>query len=104
MEKNKSGFSSGGKTQPEIRPGDIWKDNHGSHITIKEYSLKRVTYFRDGYSEPCVCSPGRLIREFTLVAKAPPAEISDLDRVLIVEGAERIRVMREIIQERGKQK
>ena len=38
------------------------------------------------------------------VAKAPPAEITDLDKVLSVEGAERIRVMREIIQERGKQK
>ncbi|MEI9741693.1 MULTISPECIES: DUF4222 domain-containing protein [Enterobacter cloacae complex] len=104
MEKNKSGFSSGGKTQPEIRPGDVWKDSHGSRITIQAFSLKRVTYFREGYSAPCVCSPGRLIREFTLVAKAPPAAISDLDRVLSVVGAERIRVMREIIQERGKQK
>lgn len=104
MKKNKSGLSSGGKTQPEIRPGDVWKDNHGSVVTVSECAINRVIYYREDYSSPCICSPERLLRDFRLLTKAPPAASSDLDRVMSVTGAERIRVVREIIQERGKQK
>lgn len=104
MNKNKTGLISGGKTQSEIRPGDIWKDSHGSVINISECASNRVIYFRDGYASPCICSPDRLRREFVLVAKAPPADSRDFDRVMNVTGSERIRVMREIIQARGKQK
>ncbi|MFA9593069.1 DUF4222 domain-containing protein [Citrobacter telavivensis] len=104
MMKNKTGLISGGKTQPEIRPGDIWKDSHGSVITVSECAHNRVIYYRDGYDSPCICSPDRLRREFVLVTKAPPADSSDFDRIMNVTGSERIRVMWEIIQERGKQK
>lgn len=104
MNKNKCGLSSEGKTQPEIRPGDKWKDKHGSVVTVSECARNRVIYYREGYSSPCICSPERLRRDFRLVAKAPPAQSSDLSRIMSVTGAERIRVVREIIQERGKQK
>lgn len=93
-----------GITQPEIRPGDIFRDNHGSVITVTESAHNRVIYFREGYDSPCVCSPDRLMREFSLVSKAPPAKNGDLERIMCVTGAERIRVMREIIRERGKSK
>lgn len=102
MKKIKSGLNSGGNTQPEIRPGDIWKDRGGSVITVSACAHNRVIYYREGYPSPCICSPERLLREFTLHVKAPMAENRDLDRLLSVKGQERIRVMREIIRERGK--
>ncbi|HCM2001495.1 TPA: DUF4222 domain-containing protein, partial [Salmonella enterica subsp. salamae serovar [1],40:z35:e,n,x,z15] len=63
-----------------------------------------VIYFREGYASPCVCSTDRLMREFRLVSKAPPARNGDSGRLMCVTGPERIRVMREIIRERGKSK
>lgn len=91
-----------GLSQPEIRPGDKWRDNHGSEITISEVSVSRVIYFRDGYAEPCICSPDRLRREFIFVRTvAKPSK--DLNRIMLATScAERISVMREIIRERGK--
>lgn len=56
-----------GRAQPEIRPGDKWKDNAGSVITISACSQNRVEYFREGYEHPCICSPDRLRREFTRI-------------------------------------
>lgn len=90
-----------GRAQPEIRPGDKWRDNHGSQIAISEVSVSRVIYFRDGYADPCICSPDRLRREFSRV----PAVQQTKGLELVMQAtscAERIRVMREIIRERGK--
>lgn len=90
-----------GLPQPEIRPGDKWRDNHGSEITISEVSLSRVIYFRVGYLGPCICSPARLRREFSFVRTViKPSK--DLERIMQTTSCtERIRVMREIIKERG---
>ncbi|EEU9512403.1 DUF4222 domain-containing protein, partial [Escherichia coli] len=35
MKQKISGFTASGKTRPEIRPGDIFRDKYGSTITIK---------------------------------------------------------------------
>ncbi|EFC1982697.1 DUF4222 domain-containing protein, partial [Escherichia coli] len=56
------------------------------------------------YAHPCVSSLMRFEREFTLVSKAPPADLSDIDRIMRVTGMERIKAVREIIRERGKAK
>ncbi|EBR2398453.1 DUF4222 domain-containing protein [Salmonella enterica subsp. enterica serovar Poona] len=104
MKTKNSGLTASGLSRPEIRPGDIFRDNHGSVITVTESAHNRVIYFREGYASPCVCSPDRLMREFSLVSKAPPAKNGDLERLMCVTGAERIRVIREIIRERGKSK
>ncbi len=104
MKKKNSGFTASGLSRPEIRPGDIFRDNYGGTVTIKSVDDFRVTYIREGYAHPCVSSLMRFEREFTLVSKAPPAELSDIDRIMSVTGAERIRTVREIIRERGGKK
>lgn len=71
MMQKKTGTSASGRAQPEIRPGDKWRDSRGSVITISEVAFNRVTYTREGYENPCVCSPDRLRREFVKVASAP---------------------------------
>ncbi|EAZ9185390.1 DUF4222 domain-containing protein [Salmonella enterica subsp. enterica serovar Berkeley] len=96
-----SGLAAGGRAHPEIRPGDKWKDGRGGIVIIESYRFNRVTYYREGYDSPCFCTPGRLEREFTFVSAAPFSETKDIDRIMQVQGAERIRVMREIIRERG---
>lgn len=38
-----------GLAQPEIRPGDEWRDKSGGLITVTGYEYNRVTYLREGY-------------------------------------------------------
>lgn len=99
-----SGLAAGGRAHPEIRPGDKWKDSRGKLVIIESYRFDRVTFCREGYASPCICSPERLTREFTFVSSAPNAGGKDIDRLMRVQGVERIRVMREIIRERGNKK
>lgn len=47
-----------------VVPGAWFSDNAGSLVMITEVSEYRVTYVRYGYSASCVCSLGRLQREF----------------------------------------
>ncbi|WP_140432150.1 DUF4222 domain-containing protein, partial [Escherichia coli] len=56
MKKKNSGFTASGLPRPEIRPGDIFRDNYGGTITIKTVDDFRVTYIREGYTHPCVSS------------------------------------------------
>ncbi|WP_417649800.1 DUF4222 domain-containing protein [Escherichia coli] len=104
MKKKNSGFTASGLSRPEIRPGDIFRDKYGGTIMIKTVDDFRVTYIRKGYAHPCVSSYMRFEREFTLVSKTPPADLSDIDRIMSVTGAECIRAVREIIRERGDKK
>lgn len=99
-----SGLAAGGPAHPEIRPGDKWKDSRGNIVIIESYRFDRVTYCREGYSSPCFCTPERLVREFEFVSSAPVAGEKNIDRIMRVQGIERIRVMREIIRERGNRK
>lgn len=86
----------------EIKINSRWKDTWGVKITIKKAGENRVSYVRDGYEHECICSPDRLRREFILV-RATVKPSGDLERVMqATSGAERISVMREIIQEQGK--
>lgn len=99
-----SGLAAGGRAHPEIRPGDKWKDSRGNIVIIESYRFDRVTYCRGGYSSLCFCTPERLVREFEFVSSAPCTGEKDIDRIMRVQGIERIQVMREIIRERGNRK
>lgn len=89
-----------GRSQPEIRPGDVWQDSFGSRVTITDVLINRISYVRNGCAHPCIASLDRLRREFTFVSAAELPE-SDIARVLDVTGAERVRVIREIIKNRS---
>ncbi|KLP39508.1 DUF4222 domain-containing protein [Enterobacter ludwigii] len=65
MKNKNSGLNAGGPAQSEIRPGDKWRDNSGSLVTVTGYAFNRVTYVRDGYEHPCVFPVDRFRREFT---------------------------------------
>lgn len=36
MKQKNSGFTASGLARPEIRPGDIFRDNYGGTVTIKK--------------------------------------------------------------------
>lgn len=92
MKINKSGFNAGGFAHPEIRPGDKWKDKRGCIITIESYQFNRVTFIREGYSEPCVFPAIRFEKEFTLVKRQT---LTDWYR--INNAAEKIQKLRSLI-------
>ena len=71
MKLKYSGFTASGPARPEIRPGDIFKDNYGGTVTIKSVEERRVTYRRDGYEYDCVMPVYQFRRDFSLVQAAP---------------------------------
>jgi len=56
-----------GAAQPEIRPGDKWRDKSGELVSVTGYAFNRVTYVRDGYEHPCIFPVDRFLREFSRV-------------------------------------
>lgn len=71
MKKKISGFTASGPARPEIRPGDIFRDNYGGTITIKDVEERRITYRREGYDYDCVMPVYQFRRDFSLVQTAP---------------------------------
>ncbi|HGC3728353.1 TPA: DUF4222 domain-containing protein [Escherichia coli] len=71
MKKKNSGFTASGPARPEIRPGDIFRDNYGGTVTIKGVAERRITYPRDGYEYDCVMPVYQFRRDFSLVQAAP---------------------------------
>ena len=61
-----SGFTASGPARPEIRPGDIFRDNYGGVVEIKGVAERRITYRRD-----CVMPVYQFRRDFSLVQAAP---------------------------------
>ena len=101
MVRKNTGLTASGQTQPAIRPGDIWKDCHGSRIIILAASLLSVEYRRVGYDATCTSSPTRFVRDFEyLKGKVNESDVARF--VGAADGDEKIRVLREIIQERLK--
>ncbi|HBB2985396.1 TPA: DUF4222 domain-containing protein [Escherichia coli] len=70
MKKKNSGFTASGLPRPGIRPGDIFKDNYGGTITIKDVEERRITYRREGYDYDCVMPVYQFRRDFSLVQNA----------------------------------
>ena len=71
MKQKNSGFTASGLPRPEIRPGDIFRDNYGGTVTIKHVAGRCVTYCRDGYGYDCVMPVYQFRRDFSLVQTAP---------------------------------
>ncbi|HBK0606921.1 TPA: DUF4222 domain-containing protein [Escherichia coli] len=71
MKNKNSGFTASGPARPEIRPGDIFRDNYGGTVTIKGVAERRITYRRDGYEYDCVMPVYQFRRDFSLVQTAP---------------------------------
>ena len=71
MKQKNSGFTASGLPRPEIRPGDIFRDNYGGTVTIKSVAGRCVTYRRDGYGYDCVMPAYQFRRDFSLVYAAP---------------------------------
>ncbi|HAJ3817244.1 TPA: DUF4222 domain-containing protein [Escherichia coli] len=67
MKQKNSGFTASGLPRPEIRPGDIFRDNYGGTVTIKSVAGRCVTYRRDGYEYDCVMPVYQFRRDFKLV-------------------------------------
>ncbi|EEP9808249.1 DUF4222 domain-containing protein [Salmonella enterica] len=90
-----------GLAHPEIRIGDIWKDRHGSRVIILSASVRCIEYRRVGYDATCSSSLGRFKRDFVYVEGN--TNTVDVERfVSAADGKEKIRVLREILQERLK--
>ncbi|MDD9246571.1 DUF4222 domain-containing protein [Enterobacter soli] len=69
MKKKNSGLTAAGQTQPEILPGDIYKDNRGERVTVQKVTGNRITFIRDGYTGECISSVLRFEKEFQPVVK-----------------------------------
>ncbi len=72
MKKKNSGFTASGLPRPEIRPGDIFRDNYGGTVTIKSVAERRITYRREGYEYDCVMPGYQFRRDFTLIQRNQP--------------------------------
>lgn len=70
MKQKNSGFTASGLPRPEIRPGDIFRDNYGGTVTIKSVAGRCVTYRREGYDYDCVMPVYQFRRDFSLVQAA----------------------------------
>ena len=71
MKQKNSGFTASGTARPEIRPGDIFRDNYGGTVTIKGVVERRITYRREGYEYNCVMPAYQFRRDFSLVQATP---------------------------------
>ncbi|EJD3026397.1 DUF4222 domain-containing protein [Salmonella enterica] len=49
MVTNKTGFTARGYAHPEIKPGDIYRDNKGRLVTVDKCEHGRVYFIRDGF-------------------------------------------------------
>ncbi|ELJ4218293.1 DUF4222 domain-containing protein [Salmonella enterica] len=101
MKKNINQVNPEGIAHSKVCPGYIWKDRHGDRIIILAVSPLAVEYRRVGYDRTCTSSPGRFMRDFEYV-KGSTNENDVARFIAAADGAEKIRVLREIIQERIK--
>ncbi|ECJ2363769.1 DUF4222 domain-containing protein [Salmonella enterica subsp. diarizonae] len=49
MTLNKTGFIASGHAHPEIKPGDIYRDNKGRLVTVDKCEYGRVYFIRDSF-------------------------------------------------------
>ena len=81
MKKKNSGFTASGLSRPEIRPGDIFRDNYGGTVTIKGVAERRITYRREGYEYDCVMPVYQFRRDFSLVHAALRSKPTSREKV-----------------------
>ncbi|ARF48188.1 DUF4222 domain-containing protein [Pantoea stewartii] len=67
MTRKLTGSTASGKTQPEIRRGQNWRDGYGELLTVTDIGFNRVTFIRNGYEHPCIYPLSRFEKEFTFI-------------------------------------
>lgn len=72
MKKKLFSFTAEGFPRPVISKGDKWKDKRGCLVTVENYRFNRVTFYRDGYSSPCMQSDLRFLKEFQPADEVKP--------------------------------
>lgn len=72
MKKKLFSFTAEGFARPVISKGDKWKDKRGCLVTVESYRFNRVTFYRDGYSSPCMQSDLRFLKEFQPADEVKP--------------------------------
>ncbi|EKH4491080.1 DUF4222 domain-containing protein [Escherichia coli] len=70
MKLKYSGLTASGPARPEIRNGDIYRDQYGGTVMIKGVARRCVTYRREGYEYDCVMPVYQFRRDFSLVQAA----------------------------------
>ncbi len=80
MKNKNSGVNASGPARPEIRPGDIFRDNYGGTVMIKGVEERRITYRREGYEYDCVMPVYQFRRDFSLVQAAPRSKPTSRER------------------------
>ncbi|MEF3760488.1 DUF4222 domain-containing protein [Escherichia coli] len=58
-----------GKATSTPPPQQCYKDSHGAIVTVERVEFNRVTFYRQGYSFPCVQPIERFMKEFTEVTQ-----------------------------------
>ena len=71
MKLKYSGLTASGNTHPKFTRGDIYRDQYGGTVMIKDVEERRVTYRREGYEYDCVMPVYQFRRDFSLVQTAP---------------------------------
>jgi len=54
----------------EPMPNERYQDKQGNAVTVRMVAFNRVTFVRDGYSEPCLMLLPRFLTAFTLIQEA----------------------------------
>lgn len=67
MTKKLTGLTASSLALSEIRQGDKWQDKSGEFVIIESYQFNRVSFYREGYSSPCIYPYSRFIKAFQLV-------------------------------------
>lgn len=70
MKLKYSGLTASGNTHPKFTRGDIYRDQYGGTVMIKDVEERRVTYRREGYEYDCVMPVYQFRRDFSLVQNA----------------------------------
>ncbi len=67
MTLKNTGLTASGKTRTKFMRGDIYRDQYGGTVIIKNVEDRRVTYRREGYEYDCIMPVYQFRRDFTLV-------------------------------------
>ncbi|HCP7795571.1 TPA: DUF4222 domain-containing protein [Escherichia coli] len=71
MKLKYSGLTASGNTHPKFTRGDIYRDQYGGTVMIKDVAGRCVTYRREGYEYDCVMPVYQFDRDFSLVQAVP---------------------------------
>ncbi len=70
MTRKLTGSTASGKTQPEIRRGQNWRDGYGELLTVTDIGFNRVTFIRNGYEHRVFIHSAALRRNSRLLTEA----------------------------------